>query len=782
MTADRYSDSLSFGDLLRRHRLAAGLTQEELAERASMSARGISDLERGARSHPYRETVRLLADALGLSGAERSTIVLAARHLRGHATTRRRRASSLPVPLTPLIGRHAERGEVSSLLRDDAVRLVTLTGPGGVGKTRLALGVAEQEGEGFSDGVIFIDLAPLRDPFLVLSHVATTLGLRETTGRAIADVIHDEFGERDILLLLDNFEHLLAAAPVVTDLLAAGPQVKILTTSRAPLRIRGEREYPVPPLRLPSKQDARDLTVLAANEAITVFLTQAQAVRPDFVFTSDNAAAITEICTRLDGLPLALELAAARVKAFPPTTLLARLGTRLPLLTGGTRDAPARQRTLRDAIAWSYDLLSPDEGRLFRRLGIFVGGWTLEAAEAVANVDGDVDVLEGLSALVDKSLVHLDEHGPEPRYGILETIREFAQDRLAASGEAASLHQAHAAYFLNLAEHAKPHLYGVGQRTWLRRLEVEHPNFRAALDVLAASGDHDAHLRLTANLGLFWFLHGHFAEGHGHLERALALAVAPTPHRAEALTGIGRIAEAQGDPDASETWLRQSEELARALDVPAVLWQAHFQRGVAAESKGDDERAVALWESALAVARELNDAQAAGVALYALSDAAYRRGDLQGSERLGEESVALLRSAGDEWVLSLSLGNIGVVAIAKGDMPRAVAAYQEALDLALGTDADWAIANALAGFAAVASARGDHGGAAQLLGATETLRAASQQERLSNYALHAQTIQAVRAALGEAAFAAAWEAGCAVPHKDAVNLPRALGLLETDAP
>ena len=587
---------------------------------------------------------------------------------------------------------------------------------------------------------------------------------------------------RQMLLILDNFEHLLDAAPVATSILAAGPRVKIVVTSRAPLRVRGEHEYPVPPLDLPSAGEDCDLTILAVNEAVAFFVDRARAVRPDFALTADNAAVIAELCTRLDGLPLALELAAARVKTLPLAILLARLGTRLPLLTAGARDAPERQRTLRDTIAWSHDLLTSPEQALFRRLAVFVGGWTLEAAEAVAGSDDSLDVLAGLDALSDQSLIRLDESGAEPRYRMLETIREFAAERLAASGEEATVRQAHAAYFLALAEQGKPFMYGREQRVWMRRLETEQPNFRAALETFAAGDDPESHLWLAANLGLFWFLHGYFAEGRAQLDRALARAVAPTPHWAEALLGIGRVAACQDDFIAAETWLRQSEDLARALDLPVILWQAIFERGVVAAWESDDDRASSLYESALAVARELNDAQAVGVVLYELSDTAYRRGDLPSSERFGEESVALLRGAGDEWALGLSLTNHGAVALARADLPAAIASYQESLALGLGVDADWVVASALAGFAAVVAARGDHTAAAKLLGATETLREASHQRRLPNYAHHAQTTQTVRAALGEAAFAATWEAGRALPADEAVDLPRVLGLLDERAP
>jgi predicted ATPase len=677
-----------------------------------------------------------------------------------------------------LIGRRVERERVSAHLRNDAVRLVTLIGPGGVGKTRLAVATADHVGDAFADGRVFVGLAPLRDPGLVLSGVASALGLRETARRRLADVMFDFLRGREMLLILDNFEHLLEAAPLAADILAAAPRVKILATSRAALRVRGEHEYPVPPLDLPPAEQARDVAVLEVNEAVAFFVDRAQAVRPNFALTSDNAAAIAEICARLDGLPLALELAAARVKLLPPATLLTRLGTRLPLLVGGSRDAPQRQRTLRDTIAWSHDLLSQQEQALFRRLAVFVGGWTLEAAEAVADLADDVDVLTGLDVLADQSLIRLDESGPEPRYRMLETIREFADDRLVASGEESAMRHVHAAYFRTFAEQGKPFMYGVNQRVWMRRFESEQPNFRAALETFAADENHDDLLRLAANLGLFWFLHAHFAEGRAQLERALARAVAPTADRAEALLGVGRIAACQDDFIAAETWLRQSEDLARALDLPAILWQAIFQRGMVAEWESDDDRANSLYESALAVARELNDAQAVGVVLYALGDTAYRRGDLPGSERFCEESVALLRGAGDEWALGLSLTNLGAVALARSDVSAAIASFQESLALGLGVDADWVVACALAGFAAVASARGDHTAAARLLGATETLREASHQGRLSNYFHHAQTRQTVRAALGEAAFAAAWEEVRALPADEAIDLPQNLGLLE----
>jgi predicted ATPase/class 3 adenylate cyclase len=690
------------------------------------------------------------------------------------------RPITLPVPATPFLGREQEVAQITALVRREGVRLVTLTGPGGVGKTRLALQLAAEVADAFPAGVWFVGLAPITNPDLVVSTIAEALGVREAGGEPLSVRLRSFLRDKRLLLVLDNFEQVVETAPLIADVLAAAPDLKVVVTSRVRLRLSGEYEHVVPPLEVVSG-NGLSIEKASRSEAVRLFVARAQAVRENFALTEENAAAVSAICRRLDGLPLAIELAAARVKILPPAALLARLEKRLPLLTGGSRDLPARQQTMRDAISWSYDLLTPQEQALFRCLAVFAGGFAWEAVEVVCG-NGDIDPLEGVASLVDKSLVREDGPREEPRYRMLETVREFGLEQLAASGEEAALRQAHAAYFLRLAEQGKPYLYGAGQRAWLRRLEVEHPNFRAALETLATSGDHEAHLRLAANLGLFWFLHAHFAEGRAQLERALARAVSPSSERAEALLGIGRIAGCQSDWVAAESWLRQSEELARGLDVPVVLWQALFERGRVAKGEGDEDRAVLLWESALAVARELNDPQAASVQLLHLSDAAYRRGDLEAAERLGEEAVAVVRPVGDEFVLSIALGNIGQVALAHGDGPRALLAYQEALDLGRGIGNDWAIANALAGFAAVAAAQDEHLAAARLLGATETFRAASHMDVVANAAHHAQTTQAVRAALGEAAFAEAWDAGRALSAEEAVELPCVLELIMESGP
>lgn len=783
MSADGRPNLPSFADLLRRHRLAARLTQAGLAERAGLSARGISDLERGARSHPHRETVRLLADALGLGGAERSAFVRAAPRTVGRAGARHRSAvAQFPVPFTPLIGRQEQRADIVRLLQDARVRLVTLTGPGGVGKTRLALDVAEQVSTAFPHGHVFVDLATLADPRLVMSQIATALGVRETAGRSLATLIQDFLRERTMLLVLDNFEHVLPAVPAVANMLRAAPMVKALATSRAPLRMRGEREYPVPMLRLPSADEARDIAVLEGTEAVAFFVDQVRAVRPEFGLTPDNAATVVEICQRLEGLPLALELAAARVNVLPVPTLLSRLEAPLHLLIGGARDAPGRQRTLRDTIAWSYQLLDPQARILFHRLAVFVGGWTLEAAEAVCNIGGDLDVLGGLTAVADMSLIRRNESDIEPRYTMLETIREFAQEQFASSGEEPTLREKHATYFLRFGQHAKAHLSAAGQGAWLKRMEADHPNFRLALAALAGNDDHDAYLRLAAPLATFWWMRGHLAEGRYYLEGGLSRTASPTPHRAEALVGIGRIITSQGDLAAGEQWLRQGEELARSLNIPTLLWVALFELGQAIEYAGDAARAVPLYESALAVGRELNDTQAVSVALWALSEAAYGRDDIETAGRLSEEAIALLRAGGEEFILSLCLIITGQVALGRDDLARATVAYHEALELALDLDMQWAIAGALTGFAALATAIDRHATAAELLGAAETIREASHQDRFANFYHHAQTAQRVRVAVGNETFVAAWRAGLALSTAEAADVALSLALPDRSGP
>src|SRR5215204_5173059 len=473
--------------------------------------------------------------------------------------------NNLPLQPTPLVGREKEVSEVCVLMGGDETRLLTLTGPGGIGKTRLALQAAADLLDDFSDGTFFVSLATLREAELLLPAVAETLGVRETGEQPLDETLNDYLSERRLLLLVDNFEQVLGAAPAVTQLLAGAPGMKVLATSRAPLGLYGEHEFPVPPLSMPDLKSPPPLESLTQYEAVGLFLERAQAVKPDFKVTNESAPAVAEICVRLDGLPLAIELAAARIKMLPPKAMLKRLGSRLKLLTGGARDLPERQRTLRATIEWSHALLDEGEQVLFGRLAVFSGGRTLEAIEAICDAEGDlpVEVFDGVSSLLDKSLLRQEE-GPngEPRFVMLETVHEFAREKLGESAEAEEIRRAHAQYFLTLAEEAHPELKGPDQLEWLERLEAEQDNMRAALSWALERKVAEVALRLGGALGWFWSVRGYHSEGRRWLEEALALDGRGSPEvRAMALAGAAVLAEEQGDLDRAQEACQEGLEL-----------------------------------------------------------------------------------------------------------------------------------------------------------------------------------------------------------------------------
>src|SRR5918993_381173 len=473
------------------------------------------------------------------------------------------RPHNLPRQPTPFLGREREISELVDMLRRDEVQLLTLTGPGGTGKTRLALQAAADLLDDFRDGVFFVPLAPLSDPALIAPAIGNAIGIREEGERSLAERLRDVLATKHLLLVLDNMEHLVEGAPLVGEILAASPRLKVLATSRLPLRLRAEREYPVPPLALPRRKPPPLPEHLTQYTAVQLFVERAQAVKPDFAIDNENAPAVAEICHRLDGLPLAIELAAARVRMLSPQAMLPRLEKRLPLLTGGARDAPARQRTLRNTIAWSYDLLEPKEQILFRRLAVFGGGATFEAVEAVANADGSLDVFGGLERLLEQSLLRQDV-GPEgePRFSLLETIREFGIEQLEAHGESEDAQARHAGFFLTLVEEAAPDLHGPTQRAWLERLETEHDNIRAALG-WSLTHEPEAALRIGAALFWFWYYRGHLTEGRDWIERALATGASASPDvRARVLNWSSAFAWERADYATAA--LRSEEALALA--------------------------------------------------------------------------------------------------------------------------------------------------------------------------------------------------------------------------
>lgn len=730
-------------------------------------------------------------------------------HLRG----------GLPVPPTPLVGRDQILVELLERLGGDDCRLLTLTGPPGVGKTRLALELARKLGPRFPDGVHFIPLAALSDPSLVATSIAKSVGMREEEGSGpLEPKLHGYLRERSLLLVLDNFEHLQAGAPTLAQLLRAASQVRALVTSRVALRLSGEVEYPVPPLELPSLAPLEPLSVLGDNAAVALFVARARAVRPSFALDEDSAGPIARLCHRLEGIPLAIELAAARSKLLGPGALLSRLDERFALLKGGPRDLPERQRSLQAALDWSYELLKPQEKRLLWRTAVFARSFTLESAEAVCNEDPgvEIEVADGLEALLNNSLLHSETTGHgRIRFSMLDTIREYALARPDAeegqAGALPALRRRHALHFVQLAEAAESRLRGADQAEWLRRLEAEHDNLGAALACCVESENGVLGRRLAGALWEFWLMHGHLSEARRWLEAVLALPGPAGPARAKVLCGAGIMARFQGDFVSARARLAESEALWREigndwglanaltylgtteryvgereagrahLDESLVLWRglgdpwglalALSARAGLANDEGDYERAGAFREESLELYRATGDHEGEARALIGLGEVARCEGEYARAKEWYQRGLDLFRELGSRLHVAVTLQNLGHVTGHLGDPHRALGYFFESLTLFHDLGHEVGTAACLVGIAGVKVAQGQPGLAARLLGVAEhitdelgtMLAAADRLEWERNQA-------AAEAALGTDAFAAARAEGAELSVERAVAL------------
>lgn len=692
---------------------------------------------------------------------------------------------NLPVQLTSFIGREHEIAEVKAAL--SRARLVTLNGPGGAGKTRMALQVCSQTVEAYSSGVWLIELASLTEPTLVPQAVAKALRLPEHASRPLLDTLIDYLRSKSLLFLLDNCEHLSSASAHLAEaVLRDCPHVKILATSREALGLRGEVILFVPPLSMPDARHPPSLDHLRQYEAVRLFIERAVASQPDFAVTDRNAPEVLRLCHRLDGLPLAIELAAARAKFMTVEQIAARLDDRFRLLSEGSRAVLPRHQTLRAAMDWSYDLLTDKERAVLRRLAVFAGGWTLEAAEAVCAAEDikPAEVMDLLAQLVDKSLVVADLQRREAWYRLLETVREYARDRLIESGEVAATRRRHHAWYLQLAENVEPELRGPSQEVWLDRLETEHDNLRAALEWSKIEEDGaEAGLRLAGALHWFWWVRGHWTEGRAWLEGALARR--STISRAilpKAFLGAAILARVQEDYARATVLLEHGLNLARELgDKERVTWFL-MNLGVVAWRQGERGRATALFEDSLSRSREQGDPWLTCVALAQLGSVAWTQGNPEGAEALHTESLALGRKVGDKSLISYALRNLGITALLQGSYLRAGRFYKDGLRLWSGVGDHWVTQECLEGLAAVACAQGYYDQAVRLFGAAEALR-----DTLGLHlpdpirAAHDQRVVAARRALGNAAFDAAWADGRALPLGQAIEYALGVEIGEGEA-
>jgi len=679
------------------------------------------------------------------------------------------RANNLPVQLTSFVGREAEIAAVADLLAGNA--LVTLTGPGGAGKTRIALQVAAERLMAYGDGAFVVELAPITDPELVTSAIASVLRIEPAADRPLLETIVDRLRDRDMLLVLDNVEQIPGVGTMVAKILAGASKVRALVTSRSLLRVRGEREFAVPPLRIPDAAHVPPLAELSQFEGVTLFLERARAVRPDIELTIDSAPAIAEIVARLDGLPLAIELAAAKARVLSPQAILGRLGSRLAFLRGGARDLPERQQALREAIDWSYQLLTPQDQDRIRRLGVFVGGFTVETVDGLLRPDDpEVDAVEAIEALADQSLVHrqIGERG-EPRFTMLETIREFALERLAEAGEMKAMRRRHARLVLDLAERLEPELGSSGEA--LDGLAVEHDNVRAALSSAIETEDIALGFRLGYAVWRFWQRRGHLREGRSWFERLLALpgADAPTADRAKGLTGAAGIAYWQNDYPAAIAWYEEAEAIIRGLGDRVWLADALYNTGTTAALTGDMESVMRRIGEGTQIGRDLGDDAILARFLQAAGYMAFMGDQLEAARGPLEEALAVALRGSDLAATGVAHHTVGQVARLQGRLDDAAAHYREAIRIAHELGDTVQVTEPLQGLAAVLIATGQAERGVRLLGANSASRERQGGGPPPEWLRLGDPLAEARSLLEPETYERAWDAGLALSDAAAVQ-------------
>jgi predicted ATPase/transcriptional regulator with XRE-family HTH domain len=790
---------ISFGGWLKQRRRELGLTQKELAQIVGCSIITVRKFEADER-RPSKAMASRLADSLNIPHGEHEQFIQFSRAEPFDVPpppstpdvsttpwrTKERLAINLPSPLTPLFGREKDFSDIQSLLFRPATRLITLTGPPGIGKTRLGIEAATHSLDFFGDGVCFVPLAPISDFNFVPRAITRTLGIAEAGMRSPMAALEDYFQNKHMLLVLDNFEHVLEAATITVELLQVCLGLRILATSRAPLKVRGERQYPLLPLTLPDLTKALTIDELKTTASIALFASRAQAVNPNFDLSTANLRAIAEICVRLDGLPLAIELAAAWIKLISTDQLLARLSSQLEILQGGPVDLPPRQRTLRAAIRWSYELLEDWEQTLLARLGVFVDGFTLRAAEVVAidqdqatsnqygqtTVITDENILRGMASLVNSSLLlQRDPFNGKARFDMLETIREFALEKLMASGQAELIRRQHCHYFLDLAAASGAGLRSSEQKQWLERLKLEHSNLRTALRWALAQADVNLALAFSGSLWRYWWMHGHFSEGRDWLDKALYRSDSQRPElRARALNGAGILARSQGDFDSARAYLAECLEIQMALKDWVGAAKALNSLGVLAYSQGKYEEANQFHEKSLAYRRDSGDRWGIAVSLNNLALVAQEMGEFKRAERLYTEGLSLFEEMEDPRGIAAAFGNLGSTVLDQEDADRAEEYYLKSLQILKELMHRNDIIEALEGLAGVAALRRQPERGARLMGAARVLRQSiGAPIPPHNLARYERIVSNIEAQLQSDVLMAQQKAGAALSLEEAIE-------------